>query len=171
MLQVAYRSLLNVWVATIAVSMTIVIATMGYVALFRASDFSPSRPVALALDFEAAMPRYREHLRILNRLREVVEAEHARAGRYPNSRAQDMLPVDALFEDNPTLGRATDFKVPGPGSLEYRSDGNRYKMLMTDTGDCFVAQILKPELRDPRRSPGSRDCVSYGYWSKEGRGL
>ena len=150
------------------VSLVVAAWSLIYAAQFTIPRTHESRPAQLAADMRQYYQSYRRNKRVLDRFRAIVEREYNRTGRYPQSRDHNFRDISIFFEDYPDLGRLAEFKLSGRGDMIYKSDGQNYKLLLYNTGDCFVAHALNPELRDMTRSAGFQDCVQYGYWSSLG---
>lgn len=71
-----------------------------------------------------------------------------------------------LKDFDPDLAKQMPTGLPPGSAVTIRADGNDVKLLMS-WQLCGVAQILKPELVDPRRSGANMiGCPNFGVWTE-----
>jgi hypothetical protein len=82
---------------------------------------------------------------------------------------KSVYPVSATMQPV-SVALSKQFKDAAPGKLSgnytyWSETGKDYKLIVTFTGDCFIARERRPEMVDPSRSWGPADCIAYGYWT------
>lgn len=106
-------------------------------------------------------------------MRDALKAYHAAYGRYPVSEGWDGF--------RSRFGKSSEAWIAGlapqflpdlprdPARSEdpdlqylYRSDGQDYKLIAHDRGECLIAVTAYPDLTDP-----VRNCWAYGVWSSD----
>jgi soluble lytic murein transglycosylase-like protein len=107
-----------------------------------------------------ALSSFEANTKYLDSIHKHILTEYQEKSVYPISAT--MQPVSVA------LGKQFKDAAPGKlsGNYSYWSDtGKDYKLIVSFTGDCFVARERRPEMVDPSRSWGVTDCIAYGYWT------
>lgn len=120
---------------------------------------------------EALVERYREgraaseaSVAMVRSLRAALEEHRRSAGGYPAT-ADTWTLFTATAEAVPAL-KAMLAQVSGPKErLLYRGSASDFKLIVHQTGDCFIVKLDQPDLVDPVRSTGDVDCYAYGLWT------
>jgi hypothetical protein len=117
----------------------------------------------LPAHFEAARATVDTNLSLLRAIRGGLDELQRAQGAYPVAPAWH--PLSAIATAAPGLEALLGRQGGQKDRLLYRGGGGDYKLIMHQSGDCFVVNILHPELVDSTRRAGPVDCYAYGYWT------
>ncbi len=115
--------------------------------------------------------RYREgraaseaNVALVRSLRAALDEHRRSAGGYPAT-GDTWTSFAATAEAVPAL-KALLAQASGPKErLLYRGSASDFKLIVHQTGDCFIIKLDQPDLVDPVRSAGQVDCYAYGFWT------
>lgn len=110
---------------------------------------------------DSEYPTFQANVATLEKMRAYIESD---------DRYQTESKMQAIIRSFPEIQQDLGLKTlrsegEVTGTYLYASDGTDFKIVLSNSGHCYLALKLKPELVDPRRSRGG-DCYSYGYWTE-----
>lgn len=134
----------------------------GMLAVYQAVTRSPAE--ALVERYASGQAASQAHVEMVRTFRTAVEEHRRTAGGYPTT-GDAWTTFAAAAEPIPALKALLDRATGPKDRLLYRGSSTDFKLIMHNTGDCFVVRLDKPALVDPVRSAGEVDCYAYGFWT------
>lgn len=137
---------------------------LGAGALFAFQSVTRSAAVVVEDHYREGRAQSERNVQMVRSIRDAVEEYRRNTGTFPTT-ADAWNSFAAVAEAIPPLKTRLG-QMEGPKErLLYRGSRLDYKLVLHQSGDCFIVRLDTPELVDPVRSAPPVDCYAYGFWT------